>query len=254
VTAPAKPHAVAGHQIPPDLLQHLRDASNKTGVDFSFLVAQASLESGFESNAASHRSSARGLFQFTTQTWLEMMRDHGTQYGYGDLARQIAPQAHGRLGVADKAVEKQILDLRNDPELSSYMAAELAKGNSHQIEHALGRKASAADIRLSLLLGPTGAIRFLREHQSGGAADATQLEPQAARQNPTIFYGEGHTPKTVAAVYRRIEEQIAGPIRQVATLTRDSGAPAPSPSTQVASLDVPLRPGGGLESNITRKG
>lgn len=253
MTAPAKPQAIAGHQIPPDLLRHIRAASNKTGVDFSFLVAQASLESGFESSAASQRSSARGLFQFTTQTWLEMMRDHGAQHGHGDLARQIVPQGHGRLGVADKVVEKQILDLRNDPELSSLMAAELAKGNSRQIEHALGRKASAADIRLSLLLGPTGAIRFLREHQSGGTADATQLEPQAARQNPAIFYGEGHTPKTVAAVYRRIEEQIAGPIRQVAALARDNAA-TQSPPTQVAALDVPLRSGGGLETNITRKG
>jgi hypothetical protein len=251
MTVGAKPTAVAGHPIPPDLLQHIRDASRKTGVDFSFLVAQASLESGFETGAASHRSSAQGLFQFTSQTWLEMMRDHGASYGHGDLARQIAPQTNGRLGVADKAAEQQILDLRRDPQLSSYMAAELAKGNGRQIEHALGRKANAADIRLSLLLGPTGAIRFLREHQSGGTADATELAPQAAKQNPAIFYGEGHTPKSVAAVYRRIEEQIAGPIRQVASLAQ-SGETRP----QVASLghEVPLRPGSGLEAKITRKG
>jgi hypothetical protein len=232
------PQGVAGHGIPPDLLQHIRDASSKTGVDFSFLVAQASLESGFETGVHSNRSSAQGLFQFTSQTWLQMMRDYGGKYGYGDLARQIEPQGtHGHLGVADKTAEKQILDLRQNPELSAYMAAELAKGNSHQIEHALGRKANAADIRLSMLLGPTGAIRFLREHQSGGDADATQVAPQAAKQNPTIFYGDGHTPKSVAAVYRRIEEQIAGPIRQV------------------AALEVPLRPGSGLESKLeTRKG
>lgn len=252
MAAPAKPPTIAGHQIPPDLLQHIRNASSKTGVDFSFLVAQASLESGFRTGIASHRSSAQGLFQFTAQTWLEMMREHGGQYGYGELARQILPRQHGRLGVADKAVEKLILDLRKDPALSSLMAAELAKGNSRQIEHALGRKASAADIRLSLLLGPTGAIRFLREHESGGTADATQLEPQAAKQNPSIFYGDGHTPKYVAAVYRRVEEQIAGPLRQLA-LAGES-ATAESAPTRV-SLDVPLRPGAGLEPTIRpRKG
>ena len=61
---------------------------------------------------------------------------------------------------------------------------------------------------------------------------------------------EGHTPKSVAAVYRRIEEQIAGPIRQAASLARDGETRA-----QIASLDVPLRPGGGLETKIeTRKG
>ncbi|HUK08417.1 MAG TPA: transglycosylase SLT domain-containing protein [Stellaceae bacterium] len=248
MTAAVKPDAIAGHAIPPDLLQHIKDASSKTGVDFSFLVAQAALESGFESGAASHRSTAQGLFQFTSQTWLEMMRDHGASYGHGDLARQIVPQANGRLGVADKAAEKRILDLRGDPALASYLAAELAKGNSRQIEHALGRKASAADIRLSLLLGPTGAIRFLRAHQSGGTAVAAELAPQAAKQNPTIFYGEGHTPKSVAAVYRRIEEQIAGPIRQASAIARSG-----EHRTQVASLDVPLRPGSGLETRLQRR-
>ena len=39
MTAGVKPDAVAGHAIPPDLLQHIKDASSKTGVDFSFLVA-----------------------------------------------------------------------------------------------------------------------------------------------------------------------------------------------------------------------
>jgi hypothetical protein len=239
---------VGGHALPPDVLQSIRSASASTGVDFKFLVAQASLESGFQSDVKAKRSSAAGLFQFTSQTWLEMMRDHGQKYGQGALARQIATLPNGKLGVADKATEKQILDLRKDVTLSAQMAAELTKTNSTHLEKALGRKPSAADLHLSMLLGATGAVRFLKAHQSDAASAAADLVPGAARQNPTIFYDSGHTPKTVAAVYRRIEERLAAPMRQVAALERAMQQPAAETAraAKPAEETIPLRPGVGL--------
>jgi hypothetical protein len=251
---------VGGHALPPDVLQSIRSASTTTGVDFKFLVAQASLESGFQSDARAKRSSAAGLFQFTSQTWLNMVRDHGAKYGQAGLASQIATQANGKLGVADKAVEKQILDLRRDVGLSAQMAAELTKPNAAQLERALGRKPSAADLHLSMLLGATGAVRFLKAHQSDGTTAAAELVPAAARQNPTIFYDSGHTPKTVAAVYQRIEQSIATPMRQIAALERATAAQiqtamVPEPSAE----PIPLKPGVGLIASLpttpqTRKG
>jgi hypothetical protein len=248
------PHlaTVGGHALPPDVLQSIRSASATTGVDFKFLLAQASLESGFQPDVRSRRSSASGLFQFTNQTWLNMMRDHGQKYGQGALASAITTQPNGKLAVEDKATEKQILDLRRDVELSAHMAAELTKSNAAQLEKALRRKPSAADLHLSLLLGATGAVRFLKAHQTDAAASAAELVPAAARQNPTIFYDSGHTPKTVAAVYQRIEERLAGPLRQVAALeqvvqgaaTQTTKAPAPSEEI------IPLKPGVGLVASL----
>ena len=242
---------VGGHALPPDVLQSIRTASAATGVDFKFLLAQASLESGFQSDVKARRSSAAGLFQFTNQTWLDMMRAHGQKYGQGALASQIAVQPGGKLGATDKAVEKQILELRKNVELSAHMAAELTKTNAAHLEKALGRKPSAADLHLSLLLGATGAVRFLKAHQSDAATSAADLVPAAARQNPNIFYDSGHTPKTVAAVYRRIEESLAGPMRQVAALERAATAAtqtarAPKPSEET----IPLRPGVGLIASL----
>jgi hypothetical protein len=245
-----QPAVVGGHPLPPDVLQSIRSASASTGVDFKFLLAQASLESGFQSDVRARRSSAAGLFQFTNQTWLEMMRAHGQKYGQGALAGQITTQPNGKLGVEDKATEKQILDLRKDVELSAHMAAELTKTNAAHLEKALGRKPGAADLHLSLLLGATGAVRFLKAHQSDAAASAAALVPAAARQNPTIFYDSGHTPKTVAAVYQRIEERLAGPMRQVAALERAAAhaqtAKAPAPSEE----PIPLKPGFGLIASL----
>jgi len=247
---------VGGHALPPDVLQSIRSASATTGVDFKFLLAQASLESGFQSDVRSKRSSAAGLFQFTSQTWLNMMRDHGQKYGQGALASAITTQPNGKLGVDDKAVEKQILDLRKDADLSAHMAAELTKSNAAQLEKALGRKPSAADLHLSLLLGATGAVRFLKAHQSDAATSAAELVPAAARQNPTIFYDSGHTPKTVAAVYQRIEESLVAPMRQVAALERAAGAQsAPAQTAETPPLTpeptIPLKPGVGLIASLS---
>jgi transglycosylase-like protein with SLT domain len=239
---------VGGHALPPDVLQSIRSASSATGVDFKFLVAQASLESGFEPDVKSKRSSAAGLFQFTSQTWLQMMRDHGAKYGQADLARQIATQANGKLGAADKTLEKQILDLRKDVTLSAQMAAELTKTNSAHLQKALGRAPSAADLHLSMLLGATGAVRFLKAHDSNATTAAAAVVPAAARQNPTIFYDSGHTPKTVAAVYQRIEERLAAPMRQVAALEHAAGPTAAAPPSQ--DQPIPLRPGAGLIASL----
>lgn len=245
---------VGGHALPPDVLQSIRSASSATGVDFKFLVAQASLESGFQPDVKAKRSSAAGLFQFTSQTWLNMIRDHGAKYGQADLASQIETQANGKLVVADKATEKQILDLRKDVTLSAQMAAELTKANATHLERALGHKPSAADLHLSMLLGATGAVRFLKAHQTDATTSAAELVPAAAKQNPTIFYDSGHTPKTVAAVYQRIEQSIAAPMRQVAALERAAPQAAAAQAAQAPPAPVepaiPLRPGAGLIASI----
>lgn len=245
---------VGGHALPPEVLQSIRSASTTTGVDFKFLVAQASLESGFQADVKSKRSSASGLFQFTSQTWLNMIRDHGLKYGQGDLASQITTQANGKLGVADKTTEKQILDLRKDTTLSAQMAAELTKTNAAHLEKTLGHKPSAADLHLAMLLGASGAVRFLKAHQSDATTAAAALLPAAARQNPTIFYDSGHTPKTVAAVYQRIEQSLAAPMRQVAALERAAAQAAPIQTAAVppASIEpeIPLKPGTGLIASL----
>ncbi|HVM78682.1 MAG TPA: lytic transglycosylase domain-containing protein [Stellaceae bacterium] len=234
-----KPLAVAGHALPPEVLSSIRDASRRTGVDFKFLVAQAALESGFRTEAAAGRSSASGLYQFTSQTWLGLMRQHGAKYGQAELAAKIAQQPGGRYKVEDKAAEREMLALRSDSKLASLMAAEVTKSNSQQLQHALGRKPNAAELRLAMFLGPAGAIKFMRAHAADAGAAAADLVPAAAKQNPQIFYDAGRTPATVAAVYSRIEASLKTPLKQVAAIERQ----APEP--------VPLKPGPGLLASLS---
>jgi hypothetical protein len=218
---------VAGHHLSPEVMSSLRDAAAKTGVDFDFLVAQASLESGFSSGAHSHRSSAAGLFQFTSGTWLRMMHQHGGAYGHEDLVAHIKAHPNGTYSVTDRHAEKKILDLRQDVGLSAVMAAEYAKTNAGHIEAVTGQKATAADLHLAHLLGTSGAVRFLKAREHNERQSAAAVVPAAARQNPNLFYAHGSkTPQSVATVYQRIQERIDVPLRQVAEVENQPLRPA----------------------------
>ncbi len=52
----------------------IRQAARMTGADFQYLLATAQVESNLNPNAQASTSSARGLFQFTEQTWLTTFR------------------------------------------------------------------------------------------------------------------------------------------------------------------------------------
>jgi len=227
---------IAGQRLSPEVMNSIREAASKTGVDFDFLVAQASLESGFRGNVHAHRSSATGLFQFTGGTWLRMMHDHGARYGYADLAKSIKLNSQGAAVVSDKQTERRILELRGNDRLSALMAGEYAKVNGNRLEAVTGHKATPAELHLAHLLGPNGAIKFIKAHDINGSQSAAKVAPAAARQNPGLFYSHGsNTAQSVATVYRNIQEKLNVPLRQVAELEK-----------------APLRPAMGLSDNLPR--
>ena len=91
-----------GYNIRADVLNGIQQASANTGVDFSYLMAQAAKESGFNPEAKAKTSSASGLYQFVEQTWLSVVRKHGAEYGLGDMASKIKIADDGKLVVADR--------------------------------------------------------------------------------------------------------------------------------------------------------
>jgi hypothetical protein len=227
---------IAGQRLSPEVMDSIREAASKTGVDFNFLVAQASVESGFRGNVHANRGSATGLYQFTGATWLRMMHDHGAQYGYADLAKAVKLTPQGVGVVADRQTERRILELRSNDRLSALFAGEYAKTNGHRLEAVTGHKATPAELHLAHLLGPNGAIRFIKAHDLNGSQSAAKVVPAAARENPGLFYSRGtRTARSVATVYRNIQEKLSVPLRQVADLE-----------------NAPLRPAMGLSDNLPR--
>ncbi len=183
----------------------VRQAAARTGSDFSYLLAQAKLESGLDPTAAATTSSARGLFQFTNATWLAMVRRHGAEHGLGWAADAINSGAAG----AGSAVRGAILSLRSNAEAASLMAGEFAHDNARSLEHRLGRAVDATELYLAHFLGAGGASKFLGAMASAPAAAAASLMPAAARANPGIFYARDGSPRSLAEVHDHFARRLA---------------------------------------------
>ncbi len=210
---------VAGHRITHVVLASIQDASRRTGVSFSYLMAQAGRESAFRSDAGSRLSSAAGLYQFTASTWLMMIRQHGPRYGLDELAAQISVDRRGNYVVDGAAARARILELRRDPRLSAVMAGEYAKDNRDYLERALGRPVNTTDLYLAHFLGPYGAERFLlaKARQPGQPA-VRAVNSAAARNNAPIFYDKRRRARTVAQVYDMVHDIIDRPMEHFAHL------------------------------------
>lgn len=177
-------------------------AAEATGVDFSYLLAQARLESGLDPSARAPTSSAAGLYQFTRGTWLATLDRHGADHGLGWADDAIA---NGR--VADPAMRAQVMALRFDPDASARMAAELARDNSAALSGVLGRAPDHAELYLAHFLGSGGATKFLSALAADPGQSAASLLPAAAGANRAIFYDHG-SPRSVAGVMELIRAKV----------------------------------------------
>lgn len=183
-------------------------ASQKTGVDFSYLMGQAQLESGMRANARAGTSSASGLYQFIEQSWLKVVKQHGAEHGLDWAAGAISTSASGRMTVSDPALKRAILDLRDDPQTASLMAAEHASDNKTAIESSLGRDATGTDLYMAHFLGLGGARSFLRTMARSPNSSGAALFPAAARANHAIFYSSSGQPRSLSQIYARFTAKL----------------------------------------------
>ncbi len=178
----------------------IASAAERTSIDFSFLLAQAEVESAMNPHARARTSSATGLYQFIDSTWLHTLKRHGERFGLGGIADEISVTGSGSAWVADPDRRAAILALRKDPEIASLMAAGLAEDNRAHLMPILGRQPDHAELYLAHFLGAGGAGRFLAEMQHNPSQSAAALFSRPAAANRGIFYtGEG-SPRSLAQV------------------------------------------------------
>ena len=196
----------------------IRSAAEATGVNFNYLFQQAKVESGFNPTAQAPTSSARGLFQFTKDTWLKVVEQHGEEAG---LSREASSLRSGMTTPDDR---QRILDLRNNPEISTRMAAHFAVDNARALQAQGVQVKGATDLYLAHFLGSSGAAKFLNGLRENPNAPAASLLPAAANANKSIFYANG-APVSLAAIYERFDQKFntAAPVnpaaRQIAQTT-----------------------------------
>lgn len=186
---------------PPSVVAAISNAAQRTGVDFSYLLANARAESGLDPNARAHTSSASGLFQFTDATWLATVARHGEKHGLGWAADALKGGAPG-------AVKQTILSLRHNAQAAASMAAEFTRDNAARLEGALGRAAGSADLYLAAFFGAGGAIRFLKTMAATPGMTAASLLPAAAAANRSTFFHKDGSPRSLSEVHDLVASRI----------------------------------------------
>lgn len=131
-------------------------------------------------------SSAVGVAQFTTGTFVQTMRAPG-------VAQKIGVDISGMS-------DDQIAELRKDPEISIMAAAALGAQNRKSLESALGRKITDAEMDMAHFLGEGGSVALIRANERNPNQTAASLLPDAAAANRPVFY-DGKRERSVAEVY-----------------------------------------------------
>ena len=223
-----------------EVVDAIRDASQRSGVDFKYMLAKAQTESSFDPRAKARTSSASGLYQFIESTWLKTVRDHGAKHGLAAAAAQIEDDFAGTPRVRDPAARRSILDMRFDPKTASAMAAEFAKSNHAQLESALGTGVNATDLYLAHFLGAGGATRFLASHRADPQRIAAAQFPEAAAANRGVFYEpQSGRARTLGQVYDFFAQKMTGEIAAVDTATADELPAAPAMGPRKNKVELP---------------
>lgn len=175
--AAGRPVGNAGRVMPA-----LAEAARRTGVPFEALFNTARVESGFDPDARARTSSATGLFQFLTSTWLDTLARHGARHGLTPSSRAEA------------------LALRRDPMAASLMAAAHMADNGAVLAERTGRQPGQVELYLAHFLGAAGASHFLERMAASPDSPAADLLPAAARANRGVFYTQGR-PRSLAEVH-----------------------------------------------------
>lgn len=197
-----------------NIINAISQASRDCGVDFSYLLNQAAAESNFEHDAKASTSSARGLYQFIDSTWLNIVERYGQDYGIK----------------TDGKSKEEILDMRNDPEKSSFMAAAFALENEKFLNNKWGGKVGATELYFAHFLGASGAAKFLNAHDENPSQRAADLFPQAARANKNVFFdAKSGKARTMSELYAFFDNKFnAGKENNMAGETLLTKAQEPS--------------------------
>ncbi len=200
-------NALQAFQVPKDVYNAIKNAAAKTGVNFTYLMEKAAVESSFNPNAKAKTSSATGLFQFIESTWLRMVKDHGDKYGLSKYADKISDDGK----VASRKDRNEILALRKDPEVASLMAAEFAAGNYDYLKAHVGGDIGSTELYMAHFLGAGGASGFLSAMKKSPNMTAADIFPKEARANRNVFYdAKSGAPRSLREVYAFFDKKFDG--------------------------------------------
>lgn len=222
----------------PLVVSAVRNASLQTGTQFETLLASAAIESGLQPTAQASTSTAKGLFQFTEQTWLGTVRQFGAGSGLASEAASIV-QRGGQLTVEDPAALQRILAMRTNPTIAAQMAGAHMRALASQIAAGTGQTPDAGDLYLGHFLGGAGATKMLLSLQNTPTRPAADVLPQAARANQAMFYAKDGTPYTTAQFVANVRERVARAFTDIGSTMPSGPVALTGSTTKGTSPDAP---------------
>jgi len=188
----------------------IKDASQKTGIGFDYLLSKAFKESSFREEVTATTSSASGLFQFVNSTWMNMVKTYGDECGLGKFQTAL------KNGKCDAKMKSEVLALRSDPGLSSFMAAKLTQENQNILQHSIGRKPNEKELYLAHFMGPSSAGKFINQMAENPNAVPCDRFKSCAQSNPAIFNEPNGSKKSYQAVFNQLTQTFSAqePIQQ----------------------------------------
>jgi peptidoglycan hydrolase-like protein with peptidoglycan-binding domain len=201
----------ARYRIDSDVLAAIRLGSIRTGVDFSFLMEMARVESYFNPTVHAAKSSATGLFQFRDNAWLESIRTFGADYGLKDYATRVKlvdDEEHEQQPIVRDPLQLEVLALRLNPRLSTLIATENIKRNLQVLSAGTRYDPGRTDLYLAHFLGPDAAVTFLKALDEEPDTIARDIFPEQAEMNPGVFQNRQRQPRTVAEVYQWFDSKF----------------------------------------------
>ncbi|WP_206659552.1 lytic transglycosylase domain-containing protein [Hansschlegelia zhihuaiae] len=211
----------------------LRSAAEATGAGFDYLLRTARRESSLNAAAQAPTSSARGLFQFIDQTWLEVLKEEGPKLGLADAAADVSKTASGRYAVSDPARRAELLALRDDPQAAAMLAGAFTRRNAAAFTAAIGRPPSEGELYAAHFLGAQGAVQLTSLAAASPQASAADAFPAQAASNRAIFFDKGRA-RSALEVYAKLTASpadVSAPsIRATAVATSRTAAVDPEPA------------------------
>jgi hypothetical protein len=227
----------------------IRNATRVVGVDTTYLIVVAARESSFDPRKRADRTTATGLYQFTADTWLRLVRVFGARHGLGTYARQIVVNKYGAVSMPNAATLTKALRLRADPQFSALMAAELARDNKARLKRILGRPVTPAEIYIAHLLGVTQAARVIETAHSAPHTPGVGLLPAAARANPDVFNPRGRVASAGAIVSKIKSYYQRQELRFLPRISMKGFTPTPATTSTPDSLSG-LSASGAASENV----
>ena len=176
----------------------IREASEKYGVSYEYMMAQAAQESRFDNSAKAKTSSATGMYQFVDGTWNEM----ATKYPNEGLTPLWNPK--------NGPPPAGYVDPRTDPTQSATAAALYAKQNEKSLAKAGVTNPTPTDYYMGHFMGGGGAQQFMSAKAKDPNQSAAALFPKQADANRTIFYNKDGSARSVNEVYKVMDNKISG--------------------------------------------